>query len=190
MEEFKKDLLKTCGKSTVALVIVFTVTGFFLVMSLLMLIVESEGAPVFYILTALFAFLGILILVLDIRKKNAVKNKIAMLEQNGGLQRIFSDFAGGPHIFSSRMRLAVSSHFILDYNDTKEGFYVYPLHDITNIFKCNMVNGDPTTTNYIALETADGRRSLVMARNGNSKELNNILSLLQQNINQGGVMTW
>lgn len=108
----------------------------------------------------------------------------------GGLQRIYSDFANSPRIFSPKLGVAVSNHFILDYNNTKEGFYVTPLDDITNVFKCNMLNGDPTTTSYIALETADGKRTLVAARSGKSKDFDQVLNQLKANIHQGGVMTW
>ena len=75
-------------------------------------------------------------------------------------------------------------------NSSIEGFYVTPLDDITNVFKCNMLNGDPTTTSYIALETADGKRTLVASHSGKSKDFDQVLNQLKANIHQGGVMTW
>ena len=63
-----------------------------------------------------------------------------------------------------------------------------PLNTITNVFKCNMVNREPTTDTYIALETADGTRSLLSARK--NKDLDKIIAQLKANINQGGITTW
>lgn len=149
-----------------------------------------ENSIVLYVIAAVFTVLGIIIFSAGGNKKKAVKKKIALLEQNGGLQRIYSDFASSPRNFSPKLGVAVSNHFILDYNNTKEGFYVTPLDDITNVFKCNMLNGDPTTTSYIALETADGKRTLVAAHSGKSKDFDQVLNQLKANIHQGGVMTW
>ncbi|MBU5473531.1 MAG: hypothetical protein GX284_10975 [Clostridiales bacterium] len=148
----------------------------------------NENSIYLYIVAAAFAFISILIFTTGNNKKKAVKKKISTLEQTGEFQQIYSDFSVSPSIFSSNMKLAVSNHFILDFNDKKDGFSVMPLNTITNVFKCNMVNGEPTTDTYIALETADGTRSLLSARK--NKDLDKIIAQLKANINQGGITTW
>ena len=57
-----------------------------------------------------------------------------------------------------------------------------------NVFKCNMVNGNPTTSNYIALEHKNGQRILVAACPNVSKDFNAALDMLKQSVNGG--MQW
>ena len=51
-----------------------------------------------------------------------------------------------------------------------------------------MVNGQPTTSNYIALELKNGQRILVAACPNTSKSFNTALAMLKQSVNGG--MQW
>ena len=51
-----------------------------------------------------------------------------------------------------------------------------------------MVNGNPTTSNYIALELKNGQRILVAACPNVSKDFNAALDMLKQSVNGG--MQW
>ena len=67
-------------------------------------------------------------------------------------------------------------------------FLYTPLDQFYNVFKCNMVNGKPTTSNYIALELKNGQRILVAACPNTSKSFNTALDMLKQSVNGG--MQW
>ena len=59
------------------------------------------------------------------------------------------------------------------------------MENVVNVFKCNMVDGEPTSTNYIALETADGKRYLVAACAKTGREFDNVLMQLKSMANGG-----
>ncbi len=146
----------------------------------------NSGTIAFYIISAVMLFIAVLLLIVSSKKSKDIKNKINFLEQNGSLNTLYQDFSLGQPVFSKKLRLAVSDHFVLDYSAPKEGFIVYPLENVNNVFKCNMINGCPTTTNYIALETIDGQRFCIAPTNNNSVEFNSIISRLKNTV-AGGV---
>lgn len=121
----------------------------------------SEESIVFYIIAAVFAVIAFILLSVTGKKKKDIKKQIQELEQNGQLGAIFQAFSSGQRIFAKKLKLAAAGQYVLDFNTPKDGFQVIPLTNVNNVFKCNMIQEQPTTTNYIALETTAGERYLI-----------------------------
>lgn len=53
-------------------------------------------------------------------------------------------------------KLVITNSFICDYN---HDFFIYPIANIINIYKSNIINGEYNFTNmHVAVETRDNRR--------------------------------
>ena len=131
------------------------------------------------------ALLAVIIFFAGGTKRRAVKKQLKAMEESGELQTIFDDFASGQKFFYNKAKIAMSQHYIIDVSVQGAGFRVVPLENVVNVFKCNMVDGEPTSTNYIALETADGKRYLVAACAKTGREFDNVLMQLKSMANGG-----
>lgn len=138
-----------------------------------------------YIFGGVMALLAVIIFFAGGTKRRAVKKQLKAMEESGELQTIFDDFASGQKFFYNKAKIAMSQHYIIDVSVQGAGFRVVPLENVVNVFKCNMVDGEPTSTNYIALETADGKRYLVAACAKTGREFDNVLMQLKSMTNGG-----
>ena len=143
---------------------------------------------VLFIFSAVFFILSVIVLISFRKNSNHIQTRIQELMQDGEFEPLCQDFQSTDAAFYDRLGLAVSPHYLLDFSNLQYGFSVYPLDQFYNVFKCNMVNGQPTTSNYIALELKNGQRILVAACPNTSKSFNTALDMLKQSVNGG--MQW
>lgn len=143
------------------------------------------GNLVFFVFAAVFFILGVIVLVSSKKNGGHIQTRIQELEQSGDLEQLCQDFQTGSSAFYDGLGIAISPHYLLDFSNSGQGFLVYPLDQFFNVFQCNMVDGNPTTTNYIALESKDGQRILVAACPSTSKNFNAALAMLKQSVNGG-----
>ena len=143
---------------------------------------------VLFIFSAVFFILSVIVLISFRKNGNHIQTRIQELMQNGEFEPLCQDFQSADAAFYDGLGLAVSPHYLLDFSNLQYGFSVYPLDQFYNVFKCNMVNGNPTTSNYIALEHKNGQRILVAACPNVSKDFNVALDMLKQSVNGG--MQW
>lgn len=140
---------------------------------------SSGDGLFFYILAGVMVLFGVIIFFAGGNQQKKVKKQLDQMEQSGELMPIFNDFASGPKFFYYKTKVAVSRRYLLDFTPTDRGFEVIPLENIVNVFRCNMVSGEPTSTNYIALETAEGQRYLAAASPKAGQEFDNIIMQLR-----------
>ena len=138
------------------------------------------GAGIFLIL-AIISFFG------SGKKHKLIKKKIEMLERDGLFEEIFTDFSSSNRMFSKKLKLAMAPHFILDFSAPNTGFNVIPLQNVNNVFKCNMLNGRPTVTNYIAIENTDGNRYVFAPSDKITPEFESVIGQLKNMINGGAL---
>lgn len=143
---------------------------------------------VLFTFAAVFFILSVIVLISFRKNGNHIQTRIQELMQNGEFEPLCQDFQSADAAFYDGLGLAVSPHYLLDFSNLQYGFSVYPLDQFYNVFKCNMVNGNPTTSNYIALEHKNGQRILVAACPNVSKDFNAALDMLKQSVNGG--MQW
>lgn len=143
---------------------------------------------VLFIFSAVFFILSVIVLISFRKNSNHIQTRIQELMQDGEFEPLCQDFQSTDAAFYDGLGLAVSPHYLLDFSNLQYGFSVYPLDQFYNVFKCNMVNGKPTTSNYIALELKNGQRILVAACPNASKSFNTALDMLKQSVNGG--MQW
>ena len=148
----------------------------------------EEGA-VFYIIAVICAVILIILVAVNAKKKKDIKKQLCTLEENGQLGAIFQDFSSGQRIFAKKLKLATAGRYVLDFNTPKNGFEVIPLTNVNNVFKCNMIQEQPTTTNYIALETTEGARYLIAPSAKVNSEFETVIAQLKAvaaaNVNGG-----
>ena len=141
---------------------------------------DSDGDSLFfYILAGVMLLLAVVIFFAGGNRRKKTEKQLKAMEESGEITPIFNDFSTGPRFFYEKVKVAMSAHYLLDFNVAGQGFTVVPLHDIVNVFKCNMVSGEPTSTSYIALETAEGQRYLVAASQKTGQEFDNVIMQLR-----------
>lgn len=141
---------------------------------------DSDGDSLFfYILATVMLILAVVTFFAGGSKRKKTEKQLKAMEESGEIMPIFNDFSTGPRFFYEKVKVAMSGHYLLDFNVTDRGFRVVPLQDIVNVFKCNMVSGEPTSTSYIALETSEGQRYLVAASPKTGQEFENVIMQLR-----------
>ena len=155
------------------------------------LILDTTNTPrgtstIFYILAAFIAFVLIVVLLTNISQRRAISQNLAKLTSLWNLDDIYADFYNNSCLYSSKLKAAASKHYLIDVSDVKSGVKIIPLHDIVNVFKCNFVNGEPSITNYIALETSTGERTLAAPSEKESQEFNSMILFLKNCIRKEG----
>ena len=149
---------------------------------------NSDGDSMFFYIAALMmAILGLVTFFAEGARKKKVKKQIEQMEQDGTIIPVFNDFSAGPRFFYNKTKVALSRRYLLDFNSTGHGFDVIPLENIVNVFKCNMVSGEPTSTSYIALETASGERYLAAASEKAGQEFDNVIMQIRKSSDGGQV---
>ena len=136
---------------------------------------SNSSSLFFYMLAVVMAILGVVIFFAGGAPQKKVKKQIEQMEQSGAITPVFNDFSAGPRFFYYKSKVALSRRYLLDFGPTDHGFDVIPLENIVNVFKCNMVSGEPTSISYIALETAAGERYLTAASPKAGQEFDNII---------------
>ena len=148
-----------------------------------------EESAVFYIIAVICAVILIILVAFNAKKKKDIKKQLRTLEENGQLGAIFQDFSSNQRIFAKKLKLATAGRYVLDFNTPKNGFEVIPLTNVNNVFKCNMIQEQPTTTNYIALETTEGARYLIAPSAKVNSEFETVIAQLKAvaatNVNGG-----
>lgn len=142
----------------------------------------TNSSIVCYCLGGCLAFVGAILALAYAGRRNKIRKQADLLEQQGVLGRIYADYAAGQYQWYHKLRIVVFGHDIIDFAAGKEAFKVHSLDAVTNVFKCNMVDGEPTVTSYIALETADGTRRLIAPFTSNSHELADAVEQIKRNI--------
>lgn len=145
----------------------------------------SSGSIVCFVFGGILAFLALIWVISFTGRKKKVKQRIDELEQQGLLNRLYADYSMGQYQWYKLIRLGVFAHYVVDFGAVKEGFEIYPLEDVTNVFRCNMVNGEPTAESYIALETLNGQRKLLTPRTGELRELPEAIDQIKRSIMGG-----
>ncbi len=148
---------------------------------------EWSGSIIFFMFGAVMVLTALIVLGVICNKRSKIKKTFTQLEQIGLMESIYSDFSMGQTVYSPKFKLAFSRHYLLDFSVKKEGFRIYPLKTIVNVFKCNMINGEPTTTSYIALET-DSQRFCIAPTTVASKEYQSIIAQLKKNVLEGAII--
>lgn len=147
---------------------------------------SREEGLVFFVLAGFMLVIAVVFLFSGGSKSRKTKKQIEEMESKGELNGLYRDFENGSLIFYKKLRIAVTKDYLINYFGNG-GFEVIPLEHIVNVFQCNMVNGTPTEACYIALETAEGKRTLVAYGNRLGKEFNDALVQLKKQINGGAV---
>lgn len=185
MEKFKKKLVEMC-KVNVKAAVVFIILALFLA---LLGIGDSEG-DVYLLAAGIFAFVAILMFGTAGTKKKRIKAQLREMEEEGSLQILYNDFSYTGAKFSKKYQVAYGRRYLLDFAAAKEGFRIMDLQEIHNVFRCNMVDGEPQETIYIALETADGSRTLVGSAAKMTEEFSGIIANLKQITRLNGGAQW
>lgn len=146
---------------------------------------STDNSIFFYVMMLVFVIIAVICKAAGQGKKKGVKKQIAELEQSGQLQTLYSDSLLRQPIYSSKLKIGVLAHYVLNYNAAGNGFQIIPLDQVTNVFKCNMLQGEPTAVNYIALETTDNMRYCVAPCNTKSREFDTILGQMKRLMNGG-----
>ena len=147
---------------------------------------NANGSKLFfYMLAGVMVIFAVTIYFAGGVKRRAVKKQLKKMENSGELTTIYMDFSSEPKFFFEKAGLAVSRRYVLDFRVSGMGFHVVPLQDVVNVFQCNMVDGQPTAMNYIALETVDGKRTLVASCQKTGKEFDEAVAQLKRMVNGG-----
>ena len=102
---------------------------------------------VLFIFSAVFFILSVIVLISFRKNSNHIQTRIQELMQDGEFEPLCQDFQSTDAAFYDGLGLAVSPHYLpFDFSNLQYGFSVYPLDQFYNVFKCNMVNGKPTTS--------------------------------------------
>ena len=189
MEEFKKSLLGICKRSIAGPIVFLVLAAVFAGFGDYYLDTADTNATgnklFFYLSAGAMVLLAVTVYIAGGIKRKAVKKQLKRMENSGELTPVFMDFSSEPKFFYEKAGLAVSRHYVLDFCVSGTGFHVVPLQDVVNVFRCNMVDGEPTAMNYIALETVDGKRMLTASCQKTGKEFDEAIVQLKRMVSGG-----
>lgn len=155
------------------------------------LILDTTDTPrgtstIFYIIAAFAAFALVVVLLTNISHRRNISQKLEKLNSLGELNNVYPDFSNGSCLYSAKLKAAASKNYLIDVSDVKSGVKIIPLHNIVNVFKCNFIDGEPSITNYIALESSTGERTLAAPSEKESQEFNSMILFLKNCIRKEG----
>lgn len=144
----------------------------------------GEVTMLFKGVACLMVFFGLIAFWAGGIQKRSTKRQLKKMEKDGTLDPIYDDFAANKKFVHKGPTMAVSEKYLLDFSVVR-GFDVISLENVVNVFKCNMVDGNPTAKTYIALEDKDGERKLIGAAQDKPKGYEDAAAQLKEVI-QGG----